>query len=280
MKSPTIKPDPTAATRRPSRPCGFGLHSACLAAVLAFTASSTLAQATDSPPPKSTESKLTLGKMLKDGGWTMWPLSACSIAFVGLAIFNAFFIREKKLASADLAREIEEAFARFDFETARALCIATPSPLTNIVAAGLERIHGERVDLDEIRSGMEDAAPEQVAKTQTTINYLSVVGVIAPMLGLLGTVSGMIQAFQNMALQGMGRPELFAGNISEALITTGAGLVVGIPAMVSYYIFKYRFNGIMGAISRQCGNILSRLKRSLTALEETGVVPEIAAPSV
>jgi biopolymer transport protein ExbB len=249
-------------------------HTAALAAALAAAAMLASAHAQDRPPARATqETQLTLGRMIKNGGWTMWPLGFCSVAFVGLTLFNAFYIREKRLAPTAAALELEKNFGRLDFEAARKLCASVRSPLTNIVAAGLERTRGGRINPEEIQGGMEGAAPEQVAKNQTTINYLSVVGVIAPMLGLLGTVSGMIQAFQSMSLQGMGRPELFAGNISEALITTGAGLVIGIPAMVSYYIFKYRFNGIMAAISRRCGNIMSSLRHSLQVYAETGALP-------
>jgi len=180
---------------------------AALAATLAAAAALSNAHAQDRPPARATqEAQLTLGNMIKNGGWTMWPLGFCSVAFVGLTIFNLFYIREKRLAPPPAADQLEKDFGRLDFEAARNLCAATRSPLTRIVAAGLERSRDGRIIAEEIQGGMEGAAPEQVAKTQTTINYLSVVGVIAPMLGLLGTVSGMIQAFQSMSLQGMGRP--------------------------------------------------------------------------
>jgi biopolymer transport protein ExbB len=221
--------------------------------------------------PQST--KLTIGKMLKDGGWAMYPLGLCSIAMVGLAFANFIFIREHRLSPDALAVGFEEHLGRFDFTGANNLCDSNPSPLATILHAGLDRVHDNQVSIEEMRQGMEDAAPEVIAKTQTTINYLSVVGVISPMIGLLGTVSGMIKAFQAMALQGMGRPELFAGNISEALITTGAGLVVGIPAMALYYFFKYRFNGIMAGISRICGNTLSTLTKAMRTYRNTGAHP-------
>lgn len=100
--------------------------------------------------------------------------------------------------------------------------------------------------LSEGRDQLEDLAYEGVHKWEAGvgqwIQYLNVIAATAPMVGLLGTVSGMISAFQTIATGGMGKPELLAGDIGEALITTATGLTIGIPAMIAYFVLKNRLN--------------------------------------
>ena len=96
-----------------------------------------------------------------------------------------------------------------------------------------------------------------------SINYLSIIGGTAPMLGLLGTVSGMIKAFSVMSQGGMGDPSKLAGSIGEALITTATGLVIAIPAMIFYFIFKNNFLKTMSTMSRKISSFLSLYKNQL-----------------
>lgn len=91
------------------------------------------------------------------------------------------------------------------------------------------------------------------------INYLNVIASVAPMIGLLGTVSGMISAFQTISAGGMGKPELLAGNIGEALITTATGLVIGIPAMIAYFIMRNRLNNMMIATIQAASNLVDEM---------------------
>ena len=94
---------------------------------------------------------------------------------------------------------------------------------------------------------------------------LSVIGATAPMIGLLGTVSGMIKAFQTIGTQGMGKPEVLAGNIGEALVTTATGLIIAIPAMLFYYSFRNSFIKTAASLGRNVGGLLDTL--------ETGELP-------
>lgn len=213
-------------------------------------------QAASAPAKK----ELTLWQMYKIGGWTMHFLLLCWIGFLSLTIYNAIALRPKKVLAQEMLPQINEAVERLDIEKVLSLCADNPGMLTNVLRAGFARASSGEISLSSIQSGMEEAAPEEVQKTMTTVNYLSTIAVISPMLGLLGTVSGMIKAFRAMALGGMGRPELLADNISEALITTATGLIVGIPAMIAYYFFKYRLSGMVAAISRIGGDMIERLK--------------------
>lgn len=206
-----------------------------------------------------TSQQLTFGKMLSAGGWTMWPLGLCSLFGIGLIIYNAIVLRPARMLKPEIIEQIKTAVLDADIDRARQLCLTHPAPATNILQAGLDRIKGGEVHLQSVEKGMEEYSLQEVATHMQPINYLSVIATISPMIGLLGTVSGMIKAFQAMALGGMGRPELLADNISEALITTATGLIIGIPVMVAYFYFRNRFTTIIAAINRTCGDVLESL---------------------
>lgn len=203
--------------------------------------------------------ELTFWQIIKLGGWCMWPLGACSVAAFALVIYNAIAVRPTKLLRPDLVAQLQSAFDSLDVEAARNICVSNPGPITNITLAGLGRIRDGEVRIESIEKGMEEASTAEVTGPMIPINYLSVIGVISPMIGLLGTVSGMISGFHAMALGGMGRPELLANSISEALITTAAGLIIGIPAMIGYFYFKNRYMRVVSGTSRICGELLDTL---------------------
>ncbi|HMP91071.1 MAG TPA: MotA/TolQ/ExbB proton channel family protein [Kiritimatiellia bacterium] len=224
--------------------------------------------ATTETSASAASQQLTIGRMLAAGGWAMWPLGLCSLFGIGLAIYNALVIRPSKMLKPNLVDQIKLAVADLDLERARMLCVSNPAPVTNIIQAGLDRIKGGELHLQSIEKGMEEYSLQEVAGHLQPINYLSVIATISPMIGLLGTVSGMIKAFQAMALGGMGRPELLADNISEALITTATGLIIGIPVMVAYFYFRNRFTAIVAAINRACGDVLESLNVASRSVEE------------
>jgi biopolymer transport protein ExbB len=109
------------------------------------------------------------------------------------------------------------------------------------------------------------------------IDFLSIIGAISPMVGLLGTVSGMIKAFQTMGSQGMGKPELLAGNIGEALITTATGLIVAIPAMLFFFYFKKGFNKTLATLGRNIGFLFDALKKGKMPLAFQDLSAEVSA---
>ena len=245
-----------------------------LTLVCAGLALSTAIAQTNPPEPQAAAApavasqELTFGTMLKAGGWTMWPLGLCSLFGIGLAIYNAIVIRPARMLKPEVIDQIKSAVADLDIDRARNLCAANPAPVTNILQAGLDRIKSGELHLTSIEKGMEEYSMQEVATHLQPINYLSVIATISPMIGLLGTVSGMIKAFQAMALGGMGRPELLADNISEALITTATGLIIGIPVMVAYFYFRNRFTAIIAAINRTCGDVLESLNVASRAVSE------------
>lgn len=210
----------------------------------------------------------TLWGLFRMGGWSMYVLLLGSVAAVGLTIYNGIALQTKKFLRPDIHQKLKELFEANDFYSAKEYCEREKSALANIVHAGLDRVAGSYLDIESVEKGMEEAAMEEVTGNLTPINYLSVIAVISPMVGLLGTVSGMIKAFGNMAAQGMGKPEMLADNISEALITTAGGLIVGIPVMIIYFYFKNRYTGLISALNRMSGEILERMKQAKQRLQE------------
>ena len=131
--------------------------------------------------------------------------------------------------------------------------------MTNVLTAGLQRISGGVLDVDSMEKAMEEASVEETTAGMKPISYLSIVAQTAPMLGLLGTVSGMIKAFQKIGLGGMGDPERLAADIGEAMVTTATGLIIGIPAMFFYFFLKSRYMTNVSAATRVLGNPNGRL---------------------
>lgn len=213
--------------------------------------------------PAEAVNYLTLGQMWKQGGWAMWPLAAFSSAMLYFIIRNIMLLRQSVLLRPDLKPEIEEKLTLGDLTGARTICQENPSLMTLVLDAGLERLMENDSDPAHVAEAVEEAGNEQMVTFMKPINYLSIIGGTAPMLGLLGTVSGMIKAFQTIAAGGMGKPELLAGNIGEALITTAAGLIIAIPAMICYFVFKNNFIKNMSTMGRMISHFLSVYRSSL-----------------
>ncbi len=209
------------------------------------------------------EAEVTLLELFNAGGWAMYPLAALSIAGFGLIIYNFLVLRPKTFLVPDAVAKVEEALKSGDIEGARTICDENPAPVTNILAAGLSRIEADSVDPAAMEKAMEEFSTEEMAAPFVWVNYLQIVATLSPMVGLLGTVSGMVKAFRTIAAQGMGQPQVLADNISEALITTASGLTIAIPAMLFYFIFKNKYGKIASSVSRLIGDLHHHFVSSL-----------------
>jgi biopolymer transport protein ExbB len=207
---------------------------------------------------------VTFAEMWRVGGWCMWPLGASSVFALYLVIQNILMLRAKNLLRTDLKPEIEALLARRDIKGAREVCQKNPSLMTSVLDAGLERISENDFNPAHVMGAVEEAGNEQLVTFMRPINYLSMIGTAAPMMGLLGTVSGIIKAFANISAGAMGKPELLASNIGEALIATGTGLVIAIPSMVAYSIFKNNFIKNMSTMGRMVGHFMNVYRNSVS----------------
>ncbi len=246
------------------------------AAVLAVQAQTGAAVA-----PGAKEGGKSLLEMWKVGGPVMWPIGLCSVAGVGLAVYCAMQYRIEKMARPDIQAALRKAIGALDFKAAKTLCASAPCMLTSILASGLTRLSSSgETDATSFEKAMEEASVEEVTEWQKPLGHLSLVAQIAPMLGLLGTVTGMIGAFDKIGMGAMGSPEKLAANIGEAMITTAAGLIVAIPCMFIYFFYKAKFTSNVARISRLLGTLSHHLSVAIKTggiFEEEAVEPAAAA---
>lgn len=179
--------------------------------------------------------------LIVSGGWLMLPIILCSVAGLGIIVERFWTLRTSQIAPANLLPEVQNWLKRGDLSRSRLDELRANSPLGEILAAGLLNA---RFGRDIMKESIEEAASQVVHRLGRFLNMLSTIAEIAPLLGLLGTVAGMIQVFATIFAQGNGDIEKLAGGISVALITTAAGLVVAIPAIFCHRILVKRVEEI------------------------------------
>lgn len=183
----------------------------------------------------------TLKDYFVRGGPVMWPLLLCSLAGLVVIIERAWALHRIKDNMAEIVGRVRRALHARDLETATKICDAMEGPISNTIKAGLLQI-GKPVE--EIERTMEAVATQEVARMERFLWILATVANIAPLFGFLGTVTGMINAFDKVAEVGLGNPKAVAGGISEALITTAAGLIIALPTQAAYNYFVTRVGKI------------------------------------
>ena len=179
----------------------------------------------------------TLWEQIFEGGWVMIPIGLCSIFTVYLIGDGVIRTSQKKVAPPQLEATLKDLFRQGDYVAAYNFCKENPSPLTNVLRVGIGLLgEGKQVSED----GMAGELSKENARMQTWISYLSVIGVCAPMIGLLGTVTGMIKAFATLGSSGIGDPSSLSAAIGEVLIATASGLFIAIPAFGAFYFLRSR----------------------------------------
>lgn len=209
-----------------------------LAIFLAFTAplfAQDAAPSTEAKPPRDK----TLMDAFRSGGPLMYPLLLCSIGTAAVAVYCFLNINAKKMMPATQIDAVGNHMQGRDAGAAYSLCQASPNVFANTMSAALLKVNFDKENAN--KASMEQAAGETLANEETKlnlwVNYLNVFATIGPMLGLLGTVTGMIASFDMLAA-GRSEPSDLAGGIGEAMTTTAGGLFVGIPAMFFYFYFR------------------------------------------
>ena len=213
----------------------------------------------DQPQVKSK----SLADYWRAGGITMYPLGLFAIFGTTLIVYNFIAIRKKKFLNPEGIKKVEELVNKLEFEEAIKYCEKNPSPITNIIGCGLARVDERDIDVDSVSTAMEEASTEEFANPYVLINYLGLIASLAPMLGLYGTVSGMVKAFDTIAAEGAGSASKLADNIAEALITTAAGMIIGIPTMFFFFFFKNKYGAIISGSSRIIGDLMYTMKMSI-----------------
>lgn len=231
--------------------------SFCVGLILSVFLVAAVVDAQENAPPQTNTvqqaaaQNTTLIGLFKTGGWMMFPLLGCMVAVLGLIVYQILELRVSKLAPEKDLEALRGLVYKHDTQRAYAYCEENPSVMTQAFAAGVLRLNESAPDKG--KASAEIAIGEQIDNIETRmgfwLNLISVIAAISPMLGLLGTVSGMIKAFNKIGISGMGKPEELAGNIGEAMITTATGLIVGIPAMLAYFIFRGRLDALLTRVT-------------------------------
>ena len=208
----------------------------------------------------STEQTSLFG-LLQQGGWAMLPLGLTALFMFFLIFYCWRETRSARFTPSPLNTSLGAALSDRDLEQAASLCAGTNSVLSRCLSIGLKKCRLNKTDLnrEKIEAAFMDNVEAEDGAIGQWINYLNVVAAVAPMIGLLGTVSGMISAFQTIGQVGMGDPSALASDIGEALVTTATGLVIGIPAMVAYFIFRNRLNTAILKTVESGGDLIDKL---------------------
>lgn len=188
-------------------------------------------------------------------------LSVISVYFI---IEQSLTITRRRLMPDEVLNELERLIVHGEISKAIELCNQPEnySLSTEVIVAGLNRYKSSEFGFAEYRSAVEEAGEDQTGKLYRRTEVLNVIGAIAPMLGLTGTVLGMIEAFTTIAsLEGMARPQELAGGIGQALITTLLGLVVAIPTMVAFSFFRNKIELIVAEAGKRIERVMMPLGR-------------------
>ncbi|HCL29181.1 MAG TPA: flagellar motor protein MotA [Candidatus Latescibacteria bacterium] len=195
-------------------------------------------------------------QLFNDGGWAMWPIAFLLVFGVAIALERLYTLSQAAIDATGFFQQLEEAMRTGGAKQAAQLCSETRGPVASVIHAGLLRLHR---GVDNVEKAIENAGAVQMAFLERGMVWLSTVANLAPMVGFLGTVSGMIGAFQAIKVAGDVEPSLVAGGISEALITTAAGLVVGIITQFCYNFFASRIDKIIADMQEHTAGFIDIL---------------------
>jgi biopolymer transport protein ExbB len=201
---------------------------------------------------------------VKAGGYIGVIIILMSIVAVAFVIEHALTIRKERLMPEAAMDQLEDLIARGDLQAAVQFCEdpRNYSLATDVVLAGLERYQTSEFGFADYKSAVEEAGEDHTARLYRKTDGLNIIGVIAPMLGLFGTVEGMMESFNIIAsTEGAAQPYQLADSISKALVTTWLGLVVAIPSMVAFSYFRNKIDSLVSECGKRVERILTPLSR-------------------
>ncbi len=176
-------------------------------------------------------------EIIKSGGWLMIPIIMCSVAAVAITIERALVLRTSRIAPSNLVAKVWSWIKRNEMDGQKIKELRSDSPLGEILAVGLVNSkHGR----DIMKESIQEVGDHVIHDLERYLSSLGTIAAITPLLGLLGTVLGMIKVFNAIVMMGTGDPAVLAGGISEALITTAAGMSVAIPSLFFHRFFMRR----------------------------------------
>lgn len=192
------------------------------------------------------------------GGYLMWPILLSSIIGLAIAIDRYMIIRKAKTNAPNFIIKIRTLLKKKDVDGAIAVCMQERTPAANIIRKGLKK---SKLGHERVKEAIENVGKQEISKLEKGLSILATISGVAPLLGFLGTVTGMISAFMRIEdLQGAANPSDLAGGIWEALITTAFGLAVGIIALISYNYFTSAINKLVSDMEIISNDVVDTLE--------------------
>ena len=190
-------------------------------------------------------------------GMIGWFLCALSIVTLALIIEAIVTIKREKLIPEDVLADLEEMLQNHEYEQAIELCEAEPTLLTQVVGAGLRKVS---MGVDRMAEAMAEEADARATLLYQKIGYINLIAGVSPMIGLFGTVQGMIMSFEKIAVEESANAQMLAGGIMLALLTTFEALLVAVPALAAFQYLRGRVVKVLLVLSMVMGDILDRFR--------------------
>lgn len=215
---------------------------------------------------------MTIGELVKNGGWAMYPIYLCSLVAAAIFLKKAREFFASQLTRADWLEPVLDDIQAEEFDQAIAKAKATQNPIGTVIASMLDVFshRPDRVEAEAARTG--SLALQDLEKN---VGGLSFIAQVAPLLGLLGTVVGMVELFMGLGSSDMGQVDasMLSSGIWTALLTTAAGLLVAVPALAAYTYLNSRTDAFRLMLSDSIARVLTALPQSATPKENTAKVP-------
>lgn len=187
-------------------------------------------------------------ELVKAGGWVMWPILLCSVVSMAIILERFWNLRPSLVIPKDLVTGIWQLHHQGGLSELHIQSVRDGSPLGRVLAESLFNLNEPR---EIIKERVEDAGRHVVHDLERNLNALGTIATIAPLLGLLGSVTGLMQVFNAVTQHGVGNPQALAGGISEIMIATAAGLAVAIPSVIFYRFFQRRVDELAVVIEQE-----------------------------
>jgi biopolymer transport protein ExbB len=197
-------------------------------------------------------------EIIKAGGWLMLPIILASILAAAIIIERLWTLQRQRVIPRDLAAKVWEWARERQLDEKHLRALAANSPLGRVLAAGLANRNQSREVMQEV---VEDTGRHVIHDLERYLNSLGTIAAVSPLLGLLGTVIGMVKVFTAITTAGVGNPSVLAGGISEALITTAAGLTVAIPSLIGYRYLRGRIDELVVEMEKEAMKLVDTLHR-------------------
>jgi biopolymer transport protein ExbB len=196
-------------------------------------------------------------ELVKAGGYVMWPIILCSIAAAAIIVERLWTLQENRVIPKELTKKVLQWIETRDLNDKMIAALEQNSPLGKVIAVGLANRNRTR---DVLVERVTDTGRHVVHELERFLGMLGTIASVSPLLGLLGTVTGIIRAFNDLTLKGSGDPRILSGGIAEALITTAAGLLVAIPALVGYRYLRGRVEGLVVQMEKEAMQLVELLE--------------------